>query len=225
MPRLIGTTLRQQLDSKRRMAVPTALWVARQIAEALAALHNQDWLHSDVKPANISIAPDGHATLLDLGFCQPFCHEGSAANDTIRGTFLYIAPETVTSSVATDVRSDIYSLGATLYEMLAGVPPFSAPTLADLARLHREAKPRCLRSLLPELPKTVASLVHRMLAKEPLRRPQSANALVHALISLEIESLVQGSSFPRELLSFPRELLSFPRERLSFPRRRETSKH
>lgn len=187
MPLLEGRTLRQQLDQNRLPSISASLWFARQTAEALAALHACGWLHSDVKPSNIFIAADGHVTLLDLGLVRQLNETGSVVDRHIAGTFDYIAPEMFTSAVAADQRSDIYSLGATLYEMLSGQLPHSARTLGELASQHRQQKPRCIRSLRSDLPKAVARLLHRMLSKEPLRRPQSADEVVRSLVSLEID--------------------------------------
>ncbi|MDH3719303.1 MAG: serine/threonine protein kinase [Planctomycetota bacterium] len=188
MPHLPGNTLRQLLASRQMLAPAAAFWVARQVAEALSALHDFGWLHGDVKPENILVAPDGHATLLDLGFARRMDQEGSAVSQQALGTFNYIAPETVTSTLGSDGRSDIYSLGATLYEALTGRLPLAGRTLAEMASQHRQARPTCIRSLLPQLPRPAASLVHRMLAKHPLRRPQTAREVVHRLVALEIES-------------------------------------
>ncbi|NIM08970.1 MAG: protein kinase [Planctomycetales bacterium] len=188
MPRLPGQTLRQLLAAQRNLPPSTAFWIVRQVADALIALHDFGWLHGDVKPENILVAPDGHATLLDLGFARCIDQEGSAVDRQTMGTFNYIAPETVTSSLGSDGRSDIYSLGATLYEALSGRLPLTGRTLAEVASQHRQTRPTCIRSLLPQLPKAAASLVHRMLAKHPLRRPQTARELVHRLVALEIET-------------------------------------
>jgi serine/threonine-protein kinase len=188
MPHLPGKTLRQLLESRQLLAPPAAFWIARQVAEALSALHDFGWLHGDVKPENILVAPDGHATLLDLGFARRIDQEGSAVSRQALGTFNYIAPESVTSTLGSDGRSDIYSLGATLYEALTGRLPLVGRTLAEMASQHRQARPACIRSLLPHLPQPAASLVHRMLAKHPLRRPQTAREVVHRLVALEVES-------------------------------------
>jgi eukaryotic-like serine/threonine-protein kinase len=186
MPLLQGSTLAQRLSNQRRLSIAVVLWIARQTAAALKALHQGGWMHADVKPSNIFLSPDGHVTLLDLGFARQPEDATSFVNRCVTGTMQYIAPEMITSALRPDIRSDIYSLGATLYEMLAGKPPFSADSLEQLAELHRQGEPPPLRTLVPAVPATVARFVHQMLAKEPLRRPQTPGEVVDRLVDFEI---------------------------------------
>lgn len=187
-PKLEGATLDRLLAERGPLSVPLALWIARQVAEGLAALGDATgMIHTDVKPANILISPIGHATLIDFGFAQTPAESSRWATRPLQGTLAYIAPEMVTSALAADARSDVYSLGVTLYEMLTGRRPWESDDPGELASLHREAKPICIRELRPELPKPVASLVHSMLAKEPLRRPGRPRELAAKLVRLEIE--------------------------------------
>ena len=111
-------------------------------------------IHSDVKPANILVSPTGHATLLDFGFAQSPSEGRHWSTRPIAGTLAYIAPEMVTSALAADPRADVYSLGVTLYEMLAGRRPFESDDPGELATLQREAKPADVRQHRPELPET-----------------------------------------------------------------------
>lgn len=191
MPWLAGATLAEMLAGGNRPPLPVTLWIARQAAEALEALNAAGWMHADVKPSNLFVSPSGHVTLLDLGFARRPEETGSAVDRSVCGTVHYIAPEMVTSALRPDIRSDIYSLGVTLYELLAGRPPFDGPDLASLAEQHRQAEPPELRSIAPQLPLGVSRLVHSMLAKEPLRRPQTPRELVDRLAALEIETFAE----------------------------------
>ncbi len=191
MPRLAGQTLAARLEREKSLPLPIALWIARQTAEALGALHRHGHLHGDVKPANTWLAPTGHVTLLDLSFARPFDQSGSAADRPILGTVNYLAPEQITSALRADARSDIYSLGAMLFEMLAGQLPLEIRDLADLLRVHRQRRAKNLRALRPDVPPTLADLVRRMLAAEPLRRPQTIDEVIHRLTKLEIETLAE----------------------------------
>jgi serine/threonine-protein kinase len=186
MPMLRGTTLEALLKANQLPSLPMALWMARQVAEALTALHAAHWRHADIKPANIFIAPDGHVTLLDLGLARRAEEAGHISQRAIVGTLAYLPPEALTSTLAADVRSDIYSLGAALYQALSGRLPYEANSLGELAKLQNETVPMRLRRIAADLPLSVAKLVHEMLAREPLRRPQTAAELVRRLIPLEI---------------------------------------
>jgi serine/threonine-protein kinase len=186
-PKLDGTTLSQLILDEERLSLPLALWIARQIADGLAALYETTgMIHADVKPANILVSPTGHATLIDFGFVQTSAEASQWATRPLAGTLAYIAPEMVTSALAAGPRSDIYSLGVTLYEMLTGRRPWDSDDPGELATLHREAKPTDIRALRPDVPKPVADLVHSMLAKDPLRRPAAADELAPRLMRLEI---------------------------------------
>lgn len=188
MPWLDGATLQQRLAAGERFDLPEVLWIARQAAEALDALHQAGWMHGDVKPSNIMLSPEGHATLLDLGFARRSDETGSAVDRCVMGTFHYIAPEFLTSVLRADIRSDIYSLGAVLFHILAGRLPFEGADLGELASQHKQSLPPNLRRIAPHLPAGVARLVHGMLAKEPLRRPQTPRELIAMLARLEIET-------------------------------------
>ena len=186
MPWLDGATLREHLAAGHQFDLPEALWLARQVAEGLEALHRAGWMHGDVKPGNILISPQRHVTLLDLGFARRADEIGSAADRCVTGTCNYLAPEWITSALRADVRSDIYSLGVVLFELFSGRLPFEGKDLAEVAVQHRQARPPELRRLVPHLPRDVAELVRQMLAKDPLRRPQTPAELVDRLAALEI---------------------------------------
>jgi serine/threonine-protein kinase len=187
-PRLEGASLAQILAERGPLAVPLALWIARQTAEALAALCDfAGVIHTDVNPSNILVSPIGHATLIDFGLVQTPYEASRWQTRPLAGTLAYIAPEMITSALAADARSDIYCLGVVLYEMLCGRRPWESDDPARLATFHREAKPPDVCSLRPEVPPQVAALVHSMLAKDPLRRPNTADELVARLTRLEID--------------------------------------
>jgi serine/threonine protein kinase len=186
-PRLEGRTLAAWLEDNTHLPLPTMLWIARQVADGLTALHEKaSMVHGDVKPENIVVSTDGHATLIDLGFAHHPEESLHWSSRPVIGTLHYIAPETVASRLSSGPQSDIYSLGVTLYQMLASRLPFPVDDASELMRMHRETAPECLRLLVPSLPKPVASLIHWMMAKNPLRRPESARDVSSELTRLEI---------------------------------------
>ena len=186
VPRLPGVTLRRLLKQGCRMSTAAALGVARQVAQALAALEESGWMHGDVKPANVMLSPSGHVTLLDLGYARRLDEQGWQLERPLVGTPYYMAPEMFTSRLKVDIRADLYSLGALLYELITGVRPFAGPQLSQVVTQHLTQAPRPIRHLVPWLPRPVAELVHRLLAKDPLRRPQNAAELVQMLVRLEV---------------------------------------
>ncbi len=133
----------------------------------------------------------GHATLIDLSLARHRSELVASGAPPIFGTLAYLAPERIVSKLAIDIRSDLYSLGVTLFELLTGRLPFAARTAAELAAQHRQELPADLRSLAPHLPASVCQLVRQLLAKEPLRRPQSPSELVDRLAALEIETFAE----------------------------------
>jgi len=185
-PWLAGSSLQQRLQSGWRAAVPAALWIIRQAAQGLDALHKADWMHGDIKPSNLFISSEGHVTLIDLGFARRPDEVGSIVDRCVVGTAAYVAPEMITSAFRADIRSDLYGLGAVLYEMLAGRPPYQGRNLADIATQHRQSRPLAINLLRPDLPIELVRLVHRLLAKDPLRRPQSPAELIDLITRLEI---------------------------------------
>ncbi|MDX1947967.1 MAG: serine/threonine-protein kinase [Pirellulaceae bacterium] len=187
LPYLEGLTLRK-LTPARIAGTATALWIARQAAEALAALHDAGWLHGDVRPENVRVSSRGQATLTDLGLARRIDTPECAADPTAWTDWRYTAPEAFASRGRLAPASDIYSLGIVLFELLTGRPPFDGPSLKDLAKMQQSAAPPSARDLRPELSREVAELLGRLLAKEPLRRPSGAE-LVRSLAELEIAEL------------------------------------
>jgi len=191
MPWLAGTTLAGMLASGEAVAWPVALWITRQVAEGLDALHGAGWMHGDVKPGNIFLSPEGHATLLDLGFARRSGGEEPAVERCVTGTWHYMAPERFSSRSRADARSDLYSLGVVLFEMLSGRTPFVGASAAELAQQHREARVAGLAEVAAPLPGDARTLLRQMLAKDPLRRPQTPREVVDRLVAAEIGSLAE----------------------------------
>ncbi|MGC3968672.1 MAG: serine/threonine-protein kinase [Pirellulales bacterium] len=189
MPKLAGETLADLLARRRRTSVAFALHVARQVATGLEAINQAGLLHADVRPCNIFLARDAHATLIDLEHTRPIGQDADPTLRCVSGTVEYLSPESSCSRHRVDVRSDLYSLGVVLFEMLGGRTPFLGATPEDLVAAHASHEPTALRELTSSLPGDVCDFVHKLLHKQPLRRPQSAAEVIDTLARLEIAHL------------------------------------
>jgi eukaryotic-like serine/threonine-protein kinase len=189
MELLPGESLRRRLRRDYRLDAPTALWVARQTAEALAALHRAGFIHGDVKPENVRVVDAGTAKLLDLGFAhRPGENADLVARGYVLGTLDYLAPELCAFDPDADQRTDLFSLGVMLFEMLTGTLPYPAGSVEQTLRRHRSDPPADLRRFGEEFPPGLAGLVGRLLSHRPWQRPRAA-AVVQQLVALEIAAL------------------------------------
>jgi serine/threonine protein kinase len=188
MELLSGESLRRRLRRDYRLDVPSALWVARQTAEALGGLHRAGFIHGDVKPDNIRLAGEGNAILLDLGFAhRPGENATLLEQGYILGTVNYLAPELCAEESSDSTAADVFSLGAMLFEMLTGQMPYPPGNVQQTLRRHECDPPRDVRHYA-DVPEGLARLVDRLLAHKPKDRPKAA-AVVQQLIGLEIAAL------------------------------------
>jgi eukaryotic-like serine/threonine-protein kinase len=182
MPYIEGESLQARLRREGQLPVEEAVRLAREVAEALAHAHGRGIIHRDIKPANILLS-GGHALVADFGIARAVGAQGEALTRTglAVGTPQYMSPEQATGGHEVDGRADVYAVGAVLYEMLAGEPPFTGPTPhAVLARSLTEA-PRTLSATRQNLPPRLDALVAQTLAKSAADRPASASAFAEAL--------------------------------------------
>lgn len=209
---LRGETLADVLE-QGPLSADRALHIAKQVAGALQAVHEMKIVHRDVKPSNVMLIQDteDEAKLIDFGFARVPMERMSVARaddplhdkdgmwdpDTMFGTVGYLAPEAVEGVDAIDGRSDLYALGASMYEMFTGKPPFEAPTTAELFQLHSSQPPPAFfeRAPLRQVPASVEGVVMRLLAKDPAERYQSGEEVIAAL-----DRVVVGKpgAFPQE---------------------------
>ena len=167
-----GRTLKERIKEEGPVPAPEALHIARQIAGALAQAHANNLVHCDIKPHNILVMPDGNVKVADFGIARAVTESTMTYNDNIMGSVHYFSPEQARGTLITP-KSDVYSLGVVLYEMLTGRIPFDGNTAVSIARKHLEEEPQSVRSLVPNIPPVVEALVTRMMAKEPALRPDS----------------------------------------------------
>ena len=194
MELLPGESLRQRLQRDYRLDLASALWISRQTAEALAALHRAGFVHGDVKPDNIRLVDDGTAKLLDLGFAhRPGENAAFLRQGYMLGTPNYLAPELCAFDPADGQSCDLFSFGVTLFEMLTGRLPYPFGSAVLTLRRHRYDPPADIRAANPSLPPALVTLVRRLLAHEPGDRPRIAS-VVQQLIGLEIATLQRRRS-------------------------------
>lgn len=191
-----GESLRERMDTGT-LDLRTSLDIALQISEALAHAHAHRIVHRDLKPSNIILTADGTAKVMDFGLAKVADASAVTMGGVLMGTAAYISPEQARGD-ATDGRSDLYSLGVMLYEMIGGQLPFSAESTASLIFKHISEQPIPLRRLAPEVLPAVDGLVWRLLHKQPEQRFQSAVELTSA-IRLCLEALDKGTTLPATL--------------------------
>jgi serine/threonine protein kinase len=194
MDLLRGESLRAALKRRYLLRPNTALWIARQVAEALAALHRRGYVHGDVKPENVRLTDAHTAVLIDLGYAhKPGDNARFLADGYILGTANYLAPEACDRTATPDYRADVFSLGVMLYEMLTAELPYPTGTPAQTLETHRTLPPYDLRDRAGSWPRALPALVRRMMAHSPLNRPHGP-ALVDELTALEIAALRQSAA-------------------------------
>src|SRR2546422_8435987 len=202
---ITGETLRQRMATER-MNLPVVLDVAAQAASALAAAHAAGIVHRDLKPENVMLRPDGLIKVLDFGLAKlteprtsnvdteaPTVARVDTKIGAVMGTAQYMSPEQA-RGLKVDARTDIFSLGVVLYEMLAGRPPFLGETTADIVSMLLQKEPQSLSTLAPDTPADLQHIVRKTLRKDKDERYQTVKSLL-----VDLKSLKQRLEFEIEL--------------------------
>jgi serine/threonine protein kinase len=179
-----GQSLAQLLERKGQLPVTAACHCACQAALGLQHAFEKGMAHRDIKPQNLMLTPKGQVKVLDFGLARlrgERKRAGLTQADSFMGTPEYVAPEQAADARQADTRADIYSLGCTLYALLAGRPPFQEDTVVKLVLAHIEQEPRPLHELRPDVPPELSAVVAKMLAKDPARRFQRPVEVAQAL--------------------------------------------
>ena len=185
MPFVDGETLRSRLTREPRLPLDDALRITREVAEALDHAHARGIVHRDVKPENV-LLHEGHALVADFGIALALEHAGGerlTRTGLTLGTPLYMAPEQAAGERALDARVDIYALGAVLYEMLVGEPPFAAESRQVIIQRTLSEPPASLIGKRAEVTPRLDAAVRRALAKRPDDRFSTATELAAALVA------------------------------------------
>jgi len=185
MPFVAGRSLRDRLAREQQLPLDDALRIAHEAARALDYAHRHGVIHRDVKPENILLTEDGDTLVADFGIGRAVGTAGGDARMTetgiVMGTPAYMSPEQSAGQRELDGRTDIYSLGCVLYEMIAGEPPFAGPTAQALIARRLTESPRSLTIVRESVPPSVDATVARALARAPADRYQTAGAFADAL--------------------------------------------
>jgi WD40 repeat protein/predicted Ser/Thr protein kinase len=180
-----GESLESLVHRQGTLSVVQSCDAVRQAALGLQHAHERGMVHRDVKPANLLRTPDGTVKVLDFGLAR-FASEARGGPLTPEGAVLgtpdYVAPEQALDPQRADIRADLYSLGCTLYFLLAGRPPFGEGTVLQKLMAHQGETPRPLSVRRPALPRKLTELIERLLAKDPAQRPQTPMEVAQALL-------------------------------------------
>jgi len=210
MPYVEGESLRERLDREKQLPLDDALLIAREVADALSYAHSRDVVHRDIKPENILLA-GGHARVADFGIARAITAAGGGnltETGMAVGTPAYMSPEQASGSRELDGRSDLYSLGCVLYEMLAGEPPFTGPTAESVVHQHLAVVPPSVTVLRPAVPAQVSAALARVLAKPPADRFSPAAQFAEALQAAGMPVASAQAPAPRALSLWTRPLLA-----------------
>ena len=187
MPYVAGESLRDRLNREKQLPLDDALRIVREVADALGFAHSHGVVHRDIKPSNVLLS-DGHAVVADFGIARAISAAGGEQltdSGVAIGTPAYMSPEQGTGEVELDGRTDIYSLGCTLFEMLVGEPPFTGPTAQAIIARHVSQRPQSIRVVRPTVPVELEEVVERALAKVPADRFPTAEQFADAINAFE----------------------------------------
>jgi serine/threonine-protein kinase len=183
-----GRTLRDVIRQEGPLLPERAVEIAAAVTRALAAAHEAGLVHRDVKPGNVMLTPEGEVKVMDFGIARTSTGDTLTQTATVLGTASYLSPEQAQSQPV-DPRSDIYSLGCVIYEMLTGQPPFTGESPVSIAYKHVRETPLPPGRKNPDVPQSIDAVVMKCLAKNPANRYQNADELRH-----DLERLSQGMS-------------------------------
>jgi serine/threonine-protein kinase len=189
-----GDTLAQKLEHGA-FAPGDALNYTGQVLTALSYAHGKGIIHRDIKPSNMMLTPQGIVKLMDFGIARSTTDLGMTVTGTTMGSLDYMSPEQVKSE-PTDARSDLYSVGVSLYEMVTGHRMFSATSSYSVMEAHVKETPRAPIELQPSMPKALSDIIMMAVAKEPGQRFQTADAFRNALSQVVVTSAAAAGATP-----------------------------
>ncbi|MGN1369458.1 MAG: Stk1 family PASTA domain-containing Ser/Thr kinase [Aristaeellaceae bacterium] len=175
-----GKTLKEVIREKGRLSAPVAVQITIRILSALQHAHQNGIIHRDIKPQNILVHADGHIKVADFGIARMANSSTLTRGDSVMGSVHYFSPEQAQGK-GTDVTSDLYSVGVTLYEMLTGRVPFDGESPVAIAMQHLHAAPEPIRRYAPEVPEAICHVCMKAMEKDPAYRYRSAREMASEL--------------------------------------------
>ena len=208
-----GKTLKEVIQEKGRLSAPVAVQITIRILSALQHAHQNGIIHRDIKPQNILVHADGHIKVADFGIARMANSSTLTRGDSVMGSVHYFSPEQAQGK-GTDVTSDLYSVGVTLYEMLTGRVPFDGESPVAIAMQHLHAAPEPIRRYAPEVPEAICHVCMKAMEKDPQYRYRSAREMASELrMALEgrvsdmqprlVETLAPAQPMPSSLRHTP----------------------
>lgn len=220
-----GRTLAEILAARGTLDIDQALDVVRQVAKCLEVTSRKGIVHRDLKPANLMITPEGTVKVMDFGIARSLMHTGLTSTGVL-GTPYYISPEQAEESKDLDSRTDMYSLGVCLYQMLTGEPPYTGSSPVELIIQHVEAPIPSVRDKRPDVPPSVDEIVRKCMAKKVQDRyatPADLIAAIDEALKGEVAKAMTRPPVPSQTSppAFREDLAETPVSPLSYPHKRK----
>ncbi len=173
---IAGETLKKRIQREGRLSVEESLRITKEIARALRDAHANNLVHCDIKPHNILVTPEGRVKVADFGIARAVTSSTVTYNGNVVGSVHYFSPEQAKGTKVTP-KSDIYSLGVVLYEMLTGELPFTGETTVSIALKHLQEEPKPIGQIDRTMPPIIEATVQKAMAKDPSERPNSGELI------------------------------------------------
>ncbi|WP_072031666.1 Stk1 family PASTA domain-containing Ser/Thr kinase [Anaerovibrio sp. RM50] len=190
MEYVAGQTLKEYIQEKGYLEPEEATRIAKELACALEAAHKNNLVHCDIKPHNILIMADGHIKVTDFGIARAVSSSTMTYGGNVMGSVHYFSPEQAKGTAIT-TKSDVYSLGVVLYEMLTGTLPYNGETSVSIALKHLQEDPVPIRQIKPSVPAVLEAIVQKAMNKDPMLRPSSTDMFMDLDQAL---AMIQGKS-------------------------------
>ena len=179
-----GKTLKQVIKEKRKLSSQDTLDIVLQVAKALDCAHSNNIIHRDIKPDNIMITKDMIVKIMDFGIAKVMDSRTITISKKVMGTVHYFSPEQAKGNVV-DFRTDIYSLGIVMYEMVTGQVPYNAESSITIAMMHIQEPATPPQKIITDIPDNINQVVLRAMEKEPMKRYQTANEMAKILMAIK----------------------------------------